>query len=134
MEFTLTISSSDRTSKRVQILKALQKGLTESEIFEVEQKFYFEEAILCVDAYHFEINNLGVKEYTGIYTWYIPSQDIDSMMFLMKGDIIEVENLDDTALVEVSYTYYKSKEMHEEEIHPYCAVLRLVERYEEPQA
>ena len=125
MDFKLTITSNDRASKKVQVLKKLQKHLTAQEITQVEDNFYGNyDFVTCFIAEHYSENE---DDCCGFYTWYLPSELVGKVS-IFEGDIVEVENLDDTAIVRVVRGLFEiTREQHVEDIHPYCAFIRKAE-------
>lgn len=92
--------------------------IPKEDIINFENEVYSYQGVLCVDCVH--VNN----DYNQVYIWYIPTT-------------VEIEiEIDDTLVVEqtvgiglafvkaVSIPYYKTKEQHEKDIHPYCRVLK----------
>ena len=79
---------------------------------------------MCVDAIH--PNEEDEEDHFGqqIYTWYIPS---DRQLEIEEGDTLVVEQTVGIGLAfvkAVSKPYLKTREQHENDIHPYSKVLK----------
>jgi hypothetical protein len=103
-------------------------SMTTREIEEVDFSLYnLSDDVLCFDAYHLDENGVA----SSIYTWYIPTELLGLSHLLLEGTIVLVENLNDTAEVIVSGSpYRKTQENHNEDLHPYCALIAIISQPE----
>jgi hypothetical protein len=112
-----------KSLKEIQIAFNALSCLTKEEITDLYSQCYNEEdEILCVDCYHPE------DEEKILYTWYIPMGlgGISILNRIKVGCVILCESTvtetGTTEVITVAKPYYKTKEMHISEVHPYCKV------------
>lgn len=83
----------------------------------METLYNEDDEILCVDCYHPD----GEEDH--LFTWYIPNThnfDIE------VGDLLTVEQTFGIGIgfaIASKEPYYKTREMHEQDVHPYCRVI-----------
>ena len=104
--------------KHVMIAKNVLARLGHEAIEEIEDELYNDDGVLCVNARHLDGSS------SQSYTWYIPmGKDYE----IELGDTLVVEQVVGIGLALVQATcnpYFKTKEMHELDVHPYCKVIR----------
>ena len=104
--------------KDIMVSRNLINKLGKEVIAQIEEELYSKEEVKCVDAVHI---NEGTE--SNIYTWYIQSHlDLN----IQIGDTLIVEQVLGIGLAivkAVSTVYTKTKEQHENEVHPYCGVV-----------
>lgn len=117
-----------RNSKSIQYARHFESKTTEQEKEETLKSFYADyDYVLCFDAVHeIEDGVWGIEP----YTWYVPAGYEGRLP--VSGDLVEVENLNDTAVVQVvTHTYTKTIKEHVEDIHPYCAFISFANQHED---
>ena len=117
-----------RNVKNLMLARQLVAGMTMREIEEINFSLYnHDQEVVCFDAYHLDEDGTP----TSIYTWYVPQEIQDLSWLLLEGTVVEVENLNGTAEVTVSCPpYRKTQERHNEDLHPYCALIRIISQPE----
>lgn len=105
--------------KDVMIAKNVLARLGKEAVSELEDEMYgMDGGVLCVDCTHLESDS------ECRYTWFIP---LDREYNIEDGDILVVEQVVGVGLALVKAQcspYFKTIDMHEMEIHPYCRVIR----------
>lgn len=98
------------------------RNITNEDRAEIEAQLYENEEVTCVDAVH--PSPYGIEDGTSeTYTWFIPT---GTEMSIEPGDALVVEQTVGFGLaivMAVSKPYQKTRDMHEQEIHPYCPVI-----------
>jgi len=117
-----------RNVKNLMLARQLVAGMTMREIEEIDFSLYNDDQeVVCFDAYHLDEDGTPV----GVYTWYVPQNLADLSWLLLEGTVVLVENLDSEAEVTVSHPpYRKTQEMHNMELHPYCALIKIISQPE----
>jgi len=99
------------------------RNIPQEEIDFFESEVYQDENVMCVDAVHPNDFLCLENHEQQIYTWYIPT---DRKIEIEEGDTLVVEQSFGIGLAfvkAVSKPYKKTREQHENEIHPYCKVV-----------
>jgi hypothetical protein len=100
------------------------RNIPQEEIDAFEAEVYADENVTCVNAVHCcENYDDETEEGSQPYTWYIPT---DRTIEIEIGDTLVVEQTVGIGLAfvkAVSEPYPKTREQHENEIHPYSKVV-----------